>query len=302
MQKKYFIDGCFDGYHYGHANAIFQSRQISDILVLGTHSDEEMNEFKNKPLFKYEERFFMLKHCKYIDRLIEYVPYVTTFETVAKYDCLAFLHGDETTVTKNNKPAIDANIIDNNYITYDVTRGISTSNLLLRFYYYINNMPIITNPDTEYLQNMFDKLDNYNKKLKTESNSKNLYLYHSWDLLCSIHVKHILKIKELYPNYVINVCFSNDENDKFIYNKLERAITLCSIDLIDNVIINNDLYEYNNEHAININLYDKSNKFYLDFDKKSYIFSIMKNIKDYETKLNKELDKCVKLLDNIGFL
>ena len=33
LQKMYFIDGCFDGYHYGHVNALFQAKQLCYISV-----------------------------------------------------------------------------------------------------------------------------------------------------------------------------------------------------------------------------------------------------------------------------
>ncbi len=51
--KQYFMDGCFDGYHYGHVNAILQGKLLSDYLILGTHTNQEMIQHKNDPLFDY---------------------------------------------------------------------------------------------------------------------------------------------------------------------------------------------------------------------------------------------------------
>ena len=45
-----FIDGCFDGFHYGHVNALFQSKKLSNYLIAGTHTDKEMELHKNIPL------------------------------------------------------------------------------------------------------------------------------------------------------------------------------------------------------------------------------------------------------------
>jgi len=130
--KYYFIDGCFDGYHYGHANAIFQSKQKCDNLILGTHDDIEMKEHKNVPLFDYDERSFMLQYCKYVNKYIGTVPYIVNLQTIYKYNCTKYLHGNEQIITRNNVNGIQIPL--ESYITYEVTKGISTTNLLLRLY------------------------------------------------------------------------------------------------------------------------------------------------------------------------
>jgi ethanolamine-phosphate cytidylyltransferase len=292
--KRYFIDGCFDGYHYGHVNAIFQSKQLADTLVCATHSDTEMITHKNKPLFPYNERHYMLKHCKFIDKLEEDVPYITKYETVLKYNCTAYLHGKEDIYTKNNTPAIDINIINNNYITYEVTKGISTSNLLLRLYNYYNNFGVTTNNDIEYLTEIFNKVNQFshNKSLKT---NKNLYLFHSWDLFCSVHVEHIKKIKEKYCSYRIILCFNEDNvnNEIYIYNKLERAIIMASINIIDGVLLDKTINPMNSDEEF-IDLSDENSIFHLIFDKKEFVYNIMKNINDYQQKLDKILNSINK--------
>lgn len=40
--SRVWVDGCFDMMHYGHANALRQAKEMGDILVVGVHSDAEI--------------------------------------------------------------------------------------------------------------------------------------------------------------------------------------------------------------------------------------------------------------------
>ena len=61
-----FIDGCFD-FHYGHINALFQSKTKTQYLHAATHSDEEILKVKHKKsIFSYEDRYAFLKNCKFL--------------------------------------------------------------------------------------------------------------------------------------------------------------------------------------------------------------------------------------------
>lgn len=54
---RIWFDGCFDLMHFGHANALRQAKAMGDILVVGVHSDEEVERHKGMPVMRYEERY-----------------------------------------------------------------------------------------------------------------------------------------------------------------------------------------------------------------------------------------------------
>jgi len=285
--RQYFIDGCFDGYHYGHVNAILQSKTLCDTLVLGTHTDKEMSAQKNIPLFDFEDRCYMLSHCKYIDQFVGAVPYVVTIQTVHKYECSKYLHGDETIITKNNENGITVPL--DCYITYKVTEGISTSNLLLRLYQYTNKLPISRNENTAYLMDILTKM----KGCDLANNNKKIYVLHEYDMLCPAHLKQIHQCKRDYPNHVIIAVIKNDyagDNGCNIFNELEREITLRSITLIDDVLIYDDTVlgdMLDDSDNIIVDLSDKNCKYYMEFDKCKYISKLMEKFDQLKHKLVK---------------
>ncbi len=60
-------DGCFDLMHSGHYNAIRQAKALTDILVVGVHSDKEIRKHKGPPVMSDEERLATVRACKWVD-------------------------------------------------------------------------------------------------------------------------------------------------------------------------------------------------------------------------------------------
>lgn len=75
---RIYIDGVFDLPHSGHYNAIRQARAMGDHLVLGVCSDSDVLKFKGPTIFNTTERAEIMRHCKFIDEVVEDVEYATT--------------------------------------------------------------------------------------------------------------------------------------------------------------------------------------------------------------------------------
>lgn len=48
---------------------------------------------KGPPVFSQEERYAMVRAIKWVDEVIEGAPYITTRETLIKYNCDFVVHG-----------------------------------------------------------------------------------------------------------------------------------------------------------------------------------------------------------------
>ena len=263
MIENGFIDGCFDSLHYGHVNALFQAKQQCNILHCATHTDDEIFKAKNcSSLFDYNERYILLKYCRFIDILYKETPYNTNIDILNNIKCEKFFHGDDSI---DKEPLKTLNILGKLQI-YKRTEGISTTDLVNRLFDYKNGKKVKTNENYKYLKNLFNIIYHNIHKNKQQSNKKIFILDCNWDYLNKEHINLLLKIKEKYPNILIYVDLIKSKfvNDYKIYNIYEIAISLLGINLIDNVII----YNFNNFDNIDNfdDLIDLNNEFKNDIE------------------------------------
>uniref|UniRef100_K1QX84 ethanolamine-phosphate cytidylyltransferase n=1 Tax=Magallana gigas TaxID=29159 RepID=K1QX84_MAGGI len=131
-QVRVWVDGCFDMVHFGHANAIRQARQMGDYLIVGVHSDEEISKHKGPPVYNEQERYKMVRAIKWVDEVVEDAPYVTTLETLEKYNCDFCVHGDDITVTADGTDTYHLVKAAGKYKECKRTAGVSTTDLVGR--------------------------------------------------------------------------------------------------------------------------------------------------------------------------
>ena len=96
---RIWMDGAFDMMHYGHMNAFRQGRALGTYLVVGINSDETITACKGKPVCGERERIDTVRGCKFVDEVVEGVPYVMNDEYLAyvidKYRIDYVVHGDD---------------------------------------------------------------------------------------------------------------------------------------------------------------------------------------------------------------
>lgn len=129
---RVWCDGCYDMVHFGHANQLRQAKQMGNYLVVGVHTDEEISKHKGPPVFNEMERYRMVKGIKWVDEVVEGAPYVTTVETLDKYDCDFCVHGDDITLTAEGKDTYAEVKEAGRYKECKRTPGISTTDLVGR--------------------------------------------------------------------------------------------------------------------------------------------------------------------------
>ncbi|EQB60676.1 ethanolamine-phosphate cytidylyltransferase [Vairimorpha apis BRL 01] len=75
--KNIFIDGCFDLFHFGHANALRRAKKLG------------------LPILSDEERYEVVKSCRWVDKVVGNVPYVPSMKLIEEFGCDAAVHGDD---------------------------------------------------------------------------------------------------------------------------------------------------------------------------------------------------------------
>lgn len=129
---RVWCDGCYDMVHFGHANQLRQAKAMGDYLVVGVHTDEEIQNHKGPPVFTEQERYKMVRAIKWVDEVVEGVPYVTSLETMDKYKCDFCVHGDDITVDASGEDSYRYVKESGRYKECRRTAGISTTDLVGR--------------------------------------------------------------------------------------------------------------------------------------------------------------------------
>lgn len=127
-----YIDGCFDIMHSGHYNAIRQAKCICDTLVVGIHSDTEIEENKALPVMKQPERYALLDHIKWIDEILYDVPYSPELATIERARADFCVHGDDMPVNAQGFCAYDEMRLAGKLRIVARTEGVSTTDMIGR--------------------------------------------------------------------------------------------------------------------------------------------------------------------------
>merc|ERR1719192_193615 len=127
---RVYVDGCWDVMHSGHYNALRQAKTLGDVLVVGVHSDAEIERNKREPVMNNEQRMAAVKSCKWADEVVFDVPYAATPKLLDKLKCDFVAHGDDIPIAANGHSAYHE-VMDRLRI-FRRTPGVSTTHLIQR--------------------------------------------------------------------------------------------------------------------------------------------------------------------------
>ncbi|RUS19873.1 hypothetical protein BC937DRAFT_86778 [Endogone sp. FLAS-F59071] len=129
---RVWVDGCFDLMHFGHANALRQAKAMGDYLIVGVHSDIEIEKNKGPTVMREEERYAAVAACKWVDEVVPNAPYNTTVEILDKYNVDFCVHGDDITTMADGTDCYQAVKDAGRYRECKRTQGVSTTELVGR--------------------------------------------------------------------------------------------------------------------------------------------------------------------------
>ena len=130
MVVRVYADGIYDLFHYGHARSLEQAKKLfpDTYLIVGCCNDELTKKKKGQPVLTAEERYESLRHCKWVDEVIENAPWVITPQFIKKHKIDYVAHDDNPYPGDVYKQVRELGKFKATQRTY----GISTSNLITR--------------------------------------------------------------------------------------------------------------------------------------------------------------------------
>ena len=127
---RVYIDMVADLFHIGHLNLIKRSAEAGDYLIVGVHSDKSVESYKRKPIIEEDQRYEIVRSCRYVDEVIEDAPLVITRSFIEQHGIGCVIHVDDisTEMKRQHHEAIQLGIVE--YLPR--TEGISTSEIIER--------------------------------------------------------------------------------------------------------------------------------------------------------------------------
>uniref|UniRef100_A0A3Q3QAD8 ethanolamine-phosphate cytidylyltransferase n=1 Tax=Monopterus albus TaxID=43700 RepID=A0A3Q3QAD8_MONAL len=256
---RLWCDGCYDMVHYGHSNQLRQAKAMGDYLIVGVHTDAEIAKHKGPPVFTQEERYKMVRAIKWVDEVVEGAPYVTTLETLDKYNCDFCVHGDDITLTVDGKDTYEEVKQAGRYRECKRTQGVSTTDLVGRMllmtkahhsnmvsYYVVFKGPKGHSPWTgvsQFLQTS-QKIIQFASGKEPQPDDTIIYVAGAFDLF---HIGHVDFLEMVYkqaerPYVIVGLHFDQEVNrykgkNYPIMNIHERTLSVLACRYVSEVVI-----------------------------------------------------------------
>ena len=115
-------------FHVGHLNLIKRAKALGDYLIVGIHSDDDIGEYKRRPIISQGDRYEIVRSCRYVDEVIEAAPLVMTEDFLVENRIDLVVRGDDITPELLRQQAAPIAMGIMKYLPR--TKNVSTTNLI----------------------------------------------------------------------------------------------------------------------------------------------------------------------------
>ncbi|KAF9356374.1 hypothetical protein BGX26_005364 [Mortierella sp. AD094] len=131
---RIYCDGIYDLFHFGHAKALEQAKKAFPevYLLVGVCDDTMTHSRKGKTVMTDKERYESVRHCKWVDEVVESAPWVVDQAFLDKHKIDYVAHDDipYKSVDSDDVYAFVKN--QGSFLPTQRTDGVSTSDLITR--------------------------------------------------------------------------------------------------------------------------------------------------------------------------
>jgi len=123
-----YLDMAADMFHIGHLNLIKRSRGMCDYLIVGVHSDLDIASYKRLPIVPENDRYEIVRCCKYVDEVIASAPLLITKKFIEENEITVVIRGDDRSpeIMKQLKVPMELGIVK----FLPRTENVSTSDII----------------------------------------------------------------------------------------------------------------------------------------------------------------------------
>ncbi|CAG2101145.1 unnamed protein product [Medioppia subpectinata] len=131
---RIYCDGVYDLFHYGHARQLKQAKNLfkNVHLLVGVANDEDTQSLKGVTVMNEKERYESVRHCGYVDEVIEGCPWVITDDFLIENRIDFVAHDDIPYKSATSDDIYQSLKHKKMFIPTMRTDGISTTGLITR--------------------------------------------------------------------------------------------------------------------------------------------------------------------------
>uniref|UniRef100_A0A8R1DGY4 ethanolamine-phosphate cytidylyltransferase n=1 Tax=Caenorhabditis japonica TaxID=281687 RepID=A0A8R1DGY4_CAEJA len=262
-KARVYADGCFDFVHFSNARLLWPAKQYGRKLIVGIHSDDELDNNGILPIFTDEERYRLISAIRWVDEAFDDAPFQPEVSTLNQLDCDIIAIPDishPTTVEMSRYEDIRSSERAKQYVISEhvTDQEVAGRLMLVTKTHHMENesilefrnsiFPFCLNPSNNepvttvslYKQNYTLSPLVIGKKPKTAD--KIVYVSGAFDLFHAGHLAFLEAAKELGDFLIVGVVGDDDVNEEKgtifpVMNLLERTLNVASLKIVDEVIV-----------------------------------------------------------------
>ncbi|KAI7866299.1 hypothetical protein BDF14DRAFT_1969459 [Spinellus fusiger] len=240
--------------HYGHANALRQAKAMGDVLVVGVHSDADIEKNKGPTVMKEKERYAAVASCKWVDLVVPNAPYNTTVEILREYNIDFCVHGDDITTMADGTDCYQAVKEAGLYKECKRTLGVSTTDMISRMlsmphnnhtHRELSSSVKFNTPQLTAISHVLPtsmRIVQFSDGKEPKATDRVVYADGTFDLFHVGHMEFLKQAKSLGDFLIVGIHDDQTVNDvKGPHHSLmslnERVLSVLSCRYVDEVII-----------------------------------------------------------------
>tara|TARA_B100001057_G_scaffold499014_1_gene608020 strand:+ start:1057 stop:1491 length:435 start_codon:yes stop_codon:yes gene_type:complete len=124
-----YVDMVGDLFHVNHVNLLKKAKEHGNNLIVGVHSDKDVESYKRKPVLNMYERMYIIESCRYVDKVIPNAPLTITKEFVENNNIDLVIHGHNADEEEKYNFMYKEVVKLGKFKRVDYHEGLSTTNI-----------------------------------------------------------------------------------------------------------------------------------------------------------------------------